>query len=83
MSRKALNEPAAGRFKKERKCLMFGLDKALKLPGEIAKQSARAAAQLPAVPFDVADKAREGMEEGIEKLTEPQPRKRFEDRTGD
>jgi hypothetical protein len=55
---------------------MFGLDKALKLPGEIAKQTARTAAQLPAVPFDVADKAREGVEEGIEKLTQPEPRKR-------
>jgi hypothetical protein len=32
---------------------MLGLDKALKLPGEIAKQTAR------------------GVEEGIERLTEP------------
>lgn len=54
---------------------MFGLDKALKLPGEIAKQTARTAAQLPAVPFDIADKAREGVEEGIDKLTEPPSRK--------
>lgn len=56
---------------------MFGLDKALKLPGEIAKQTARTAAQFPAVPFDVADKAREGVEEGIGKLTSS------EERTGD
>lgn len=53
---------------------MFGFDKALKAPGEIAKQAARTAAQLPAVPFDVADKAREGVGEGIEKLTEPEKR---------
>jgi hypothetical protein len=53
---------------------MFGLDKALKLPGEIAKQTARTAAQLPAVPLDVADKTREGVEEGIEKLTELEKR---------
>jgi len=55
---------------------MFGLDKALKIPSELAKGTARAAAQLPAVPLDVADKAREGVEEGIEKLTEPDRRKR-------
>ncbi len=55
---------------------MFGLDKVLQAPGEIAKQAARTAAQLPAVPIDVADKAREGMEEGIEKLTEPDRPKR-------
>jgi hypothetical protein len=48
---------------------MFGLDTMLKAPGQIAREAAKAAAQLPAVPFDVADKAREGMEEGIEKLT--------------
>ena len=54
---------------------MFGLDKALKAPGELAKQAARTVAQLPAVPFDVADQARRGMEEGIEKLTEPEKRK--------
>jgi hypothetical protein len=50
---------------------MFGFDKVLQAPGEIAKQAARTAAQLPAVPLDVADKARKGVEEGIEKITEP------------
>jgi hypothetical protein len=55
---------------------MFGLDKALKAPGEIAKQAARTAAQLPAVPLDVADKAREGLEEGIEQVTRGEDPKR-------
>ena len=55
---------------------MFGLDKALKAPGEIAKQAARTAAQLPAVPLDVADKAREGLEEGIEKITSAEDQRR-------
>lgn len=59
---------------------MFGLDKALKAPGQLAKEAARTAAQLPAVPFEVADQARRGTEEGIEKLTEPDCRK---ERTGD
>jgi hypothetical protein len=56
---------------------MFGLDKALQVPGKIAKEATRGAAQLPAVPLDVADQARKGMEEGIEKLTT------LEDKRGD
>lgn len=55
---------------------MFGLDKALKIPGDLAKQAARATAQLPAVPFDVADQARKGLEEGIEKVTEGEDKRR-------
>jgi hypothetical protein len=55
---------------------MFGLDKALKVPGQIAKDAAKTAAQLPAVPFDVADKAREGLEEGIEQVTRGEDPKR-------
>lgn len=55
---------------------MFGLDNALKAPGEIAKAAARGAAQLPVVPFDVVDQARQGMEEGIDKVTRPDEAKR-------
>lgn len=60
---------AGGRFYLKGRSAMFGLDKALKAPGEIAKQAARTAAQLPTVPLDVADQARQGLEEGIEKVT--------------
>ncbi len=55
---------------------MFGLDKALRIPGEIAKDAAKTAAQLPAVPWDIADKAREGLEEGIEQVTDPKRKPR-------
>jgi hypothetical protein len=55
---------------------MFGLDKVLQAPSEIAKQAARTAAQLPAVPVDVADQAREGLEEGIEKVTSLEDKRR-------
>jgi hypothetical protein len=55
---------------------MFGLDKALQLPGQLAKEAAKATAQLPAVPLDVADKAREGLEEGIENVTSGEDKRR-------
>jgi hypothetical protein len=55
---------------------MFGLDKALKAPGKLAREAAKTAAQLPAVPMDVADEARRGLEEGIEKVTSGEDNKR-------
>ena len=55
---------------------LFDLTKPLRIPGDLAKQAAKDAAQLPAVPFDVADKVREGVEEGIEELTDPKAGKR-------
>lgn len=52
---------------------MFGklIDSALKAPGDIAKATAETAARLPGVPLDVAERAIDGAERGIDKLTDP------------
>lgn len=47
------------------------LDKALSLPGDVAKAAAETAAQLPGIPLDVAEKTVEGAEKGMDKLTDP------------
>ena len=47
---------------------IFDLTKPMRIPGDLAKAAAKATAQLPAVPFDVADKAREGLEDGIDQV---------------
>ncbi len=49
---------------------IFDLAKPLSAPGDLAKALAKGAAQLPAVPLDMVDKAREGVEEGIEQVTD-------------
>lgn len=52
---------------------MFGklLDSALKAPGDIAKAATETAVRLPGVPLDVAERAIDGAERGLDKLTDP------------
>lgn len=53
---------------------MFGLDKVLKVPGELAKEMTIVTAQLPSLPLDIAEKVTEGLQEGIEKATDSKDR---------
>lgn len=45
-------------------------DKLIKAPGKLAQDLAEAAAQVPTIPLDVAEKTVEGAIKGIEKATE-------------